>query len=167
MELYIVETQTGIQKETENEMTLVCNASSFNVAMDTIIFFGPNNLKQICPNSPATKDTFPDGTVIRAGQTCSLKILRPSLTYSGVYYCQVRPINKTCFNYTSNQVEVLLISVSNDHGTLAALISVSCICAVVLLIVVLLVVFLVVLSRRLCKDDQGTSVLLLFSDYRN
>ena len=166
MELYIAETQTDIQKEAGNEMTLVCNASNFNVAIDTIMFFGPNKLKQMCPNSPATENRFSDGTVTRAGQTCSLKILRPSLTYSGVYYCQVWPINKTCLNYTSNQVEVLLISTStNNHRTRAALISVSCIlCAVVLLMVVLLVVLLAVLSRRLCKDtdDQGIRMYVVY-----
>ena len=165
MELYIAETQTGIQKEAGNEMTLVCNASNFNVAIDTIMFFGPNKLKQMCPNSPATENRFSDGTVTRAGQTCSLKILRPSLTYGGVYYCQVWPINKICLNYSSNQVEVLLISTSNNHGTRGALISVSCIlCAVVLLMVVLLVVLLAVLSRRLCKDtdDQGIRMYVVY-----
>ena len=92
-------------------MTLVCNASNFNVAVDMITFLSLNNLKQVCPNSPVTENTFPDGTVTRTGQTqCSLKILRPSLTYGGVYYCQVQPIHETmsCFDYTSSQVEVLI-----------------------------------------------------------
>ena len=162
MELYIAETQTGIQEEAGNEMTLICNASNFNVAIDTIMFFGPNKLKQMCPNSLATENRFSAGTVTRTGQTCSLKILRPSLIYSGVYYCQVWPINKTCLNYTSNQVEVLLISTSNNHGTRAALISVSCIlCAVM---VVLLAVLLAVLSRRLRKDtdDQGIHMYVVY-----
>lgn len=94
VELYIVETQTGNQIETKNQMTLVCNASNFNVAIDTITFFGPKKLEKRCPNLPSTENSFPGGTITRTNsQTCVLKILQPSLTYGGVYYCQVKPLS--------------------------------------------------------------------------
>jgi hypothetical protein len=138
VELYIVKIQTGNQIKSENRMTLVCNASNFNVAIDTITFFGPNKLMEVCPNPPATEKNFPDGTITRTGQQiCSLKILKASLTYGGVYYCQVRPIQDECFDYTSSQVEVglLLTTATNDtggistnHDSRVALISVSSIC---------------------------------------
>jgi hypothetical protein len=175
VELYIVEIQTGNQIKSENQMTLICNASNFNVPLqtiDTITFFGPNKLMQVCPNSRAIPEkNFPDGTIIRTGQICSLKILKPSLTYGGVYYCQVRPIQEACFDYTSSQVEVGLLlttptndtSISTNHGTPAALISVSSICAVALLTVVVLVILLAVLKCRQYKEGphvQGMIVVL-------
>ena len=171
VELYIVETQTGNQMKTENQMTLVCNASIFNTAIKTITFFGPNKLVQVCPNLPAT-ESFPDGTITRSGQTCSLKILKPSLTHGGAYHCQVRPIDDTCFDYKSGQVEVVLTTVtinniSNSHGIPAALISVSSMCALALLVMALLVVLLTVLCRKLRKKrtrDPGM-ITVIFCAY--
>ena len=172
VELYIVETQTGNQIKTENQMTLVCNASNFNAAIDTITFFGPNELKQVCPNPPATEKNFPDGTITRSGQTCSLKILKPSLAYGGVYYCQFQPLSSTCFHYTSNQVEILLMQKimytgtnnTDDHmhidyfhafeGALIAAILVSC--ALVLLVVVLLVILIHCRLYKRRAKNQGT-----------
>lgn len=129
-------------------MTLVCNASNFNVALDSITFFGPNRLKQVCSSPPSTESSFPSGTITRTGQTCILKIMRPS---GGLYYCQAQPINKTCFSYTSNQVEVLLTTNSSSghiysyfhalEGVLAALVIVLCVLTLVL-------VFLAVLQCR-------------------
>lgn len=169
-ELYNVETQTGYQVEIENQMTLVCNASNISVTTDTITFFGPNELKQVCPNPPATEKNFSDGTVTRTGETCSLKILKPSLTHGGVYYCQFQPLSSTCYVYTSNNVEILLIQTAtndtDDHmsvdyfhafeGALIAAILVSC--ALMLLVVVLLVM----LTHSLCKrraKNQGISLI--------
>lgn len=157
VELHIVETQTGNQIRTENQMTLICNASNFDVAIDMIKFFGPN-LELACLDPPSTCN-FPDGTVTCTDQTCSLKIPRPSLKHGGVYYCQVQPLHEMCFDYTSSQVEVLLTINSNNHafeGTRVALIFVSC--ALVLLMVVLAVLICISCKRKK-STNQGTTLI--------
>ena len=168
VELYIAETQTGNQIGTENQMTLVCNASNFNVALDTITFFGPNERELICPSPPPTKSSFSDGIITRTDQICSLEILRPSLNYGGVYYCQVRPLHETCFNYTSNQVEVLLTTKlttnsNNNYALRVALIVVSCTLLGTLLMVVFVACCILWYKRK--KDrNQGKTVIPLSSD---
>ena len=121
----------------------------------------------MCLNYPVTENTFPDGTVTRTGQTCSLKILRPSLSYGGVYYCQVQPVHGTCFAYTSSQVEALIQTIivhtnSTDidvadyyHAYKGALIAVGLVSfALVLLVAVLVVLMLAhILYKR--RSNEG------------
>ena len=161
VELYINETQSGNQMETVNQITLVCNASNFNVDVIGIMFFGPNKLKQMCPKPPSTESTFSDGTVIRAGQTCILKILRPSLAYGGVYYCQVQPVGETCLNFTSDEVEVLL---TNDHthdyfhAFEGALVAVFFVSFALFVLLIALTYRVYKLGRRERQTNQGVPV---------
>lgn len=159
VDLYIVNGTKTTQLVENSLLVFECNVTGLNLVTN-IKFVGPNMCERQCPLPPKFQKRFQDGSLAtRNNQTCRLSILPVTPAYSGIYYCEVEPLqHDTCHNFTSERINVTVTAVNSgpgpNIGTIVGAIVGSIIVSVIGLIGITVLVFFC-RHRKMTQNTTG------------